>query len=517
MEKQGRLKNSARNLMYGFMAQIIVLLLNFVVRAVFIRCLDSVYLGVNGLFTNILTVLSLAEMGFGTAMVYSMYKPLAEDDTEKLSALMQLYRKVYTVIGIVVALLGISIIPFMDYIIKDKPDIEYLTFIYLMYLSNTVVSYLFFAYKRSILNADQKAYLVSKYRYIFAIVKTSVQIVVLIVFRNFIMYLLIQILCTIIENIAISRTVNKRYPFLVKAVKIKLEKSELQRIKEDVKALILSNIARVALNGTDNIIISSMVGVLWVGKLSNYTLITGSLVMVLSQISTAITGSVGNFVASEKRDRQYLLFKKIDFLNFWFYGFSMIALAVLANPFISIVFDKKLILSQTVVCVIAINFLVEGMLQSLWTFRTTMGLFTQGKYRPLFAATLNIVVSIVLAKYIGILGVLLGTTISRVFVNAWYDPYIIFKHGLQVSVRGYYMEYLKRIVIVGVTLISLLGLRNIIFINGVNIIKFIAMMGITAIVPNVVFLAIYYKSEEFQYFKEMLMKSVNGIIMRGRS
>lgn len=503
MNNASRVHNSKRNLVHGLVSQVITLILNFIVRTFFVKYLSVVYLGVNGLFANILTVLSLAELGFGTAMVYSMYKPLANNDNKKIQALINLYAKVYAIIGIIVAIMGFSLIPFMDYIILDQPNISNLTLIYLLYLINSVSSY-FFAYKKSVLIADQKAYINSQYRYIFSIIRALLQIGILIIYKSFIIYLVIQVLATIAENIFVSHKVNRMYPFLKGKNSEKLSDGELKRIKEDVKALILSNIGRVALDGTDNIIISAKVGVQWVGLLSNYTLVTGSLIMIISQVTAAITGSLGNFIAKEKTERSYELFKKIDFMNYWLYGFSTVCFVILINPFITLWLGDNFTLSWITIIVIGSNFLIDGLLNSLWTFRTTMGLFIQGKYRPIIAALINIIFSLILSQYLGLIGVLLGTTVSKVLVNAWFDPYIIFKHGFKESPKKYYIRYLTRVLLLVIITTIIYIISSFLMSNGITISEFILMAIICGFVSNLTFVLLYYKTPEFKYLLSIL-------------
>lgn len=507
MNKEGRIINSSRNLIYGLISQVITLILGFLVRTFFIIHLNIVYLGVNGLFSNILTVLSLVELGFGTAMIHSMYKPLANKDVTKLQALMNLYAKVYTIVGLAVAVLGLSIIPFMGFIIKDMPDIQNLTIIYILFLMNSVASY-FYANKKSVLFADQKAFINSKYHYIFSTVKSFMQIAVLIIFENFILFLIIQVLATFFENYFVSRKVNIMYPFLKEKNSEVLEKNELTRIKNDVKALILSKIGSVALTGTNNIVISIMIGIQAVGLLSNYTLVTGSLIMIISQLTTAITGSVGNFVAIEKTEKSYELFKKIDLVHYWIYGFSTVGLVILINPLITLWIGKNYTLSLATVIIIGANFMIDGLLNSFWTFRTTMGLFVQGKYRPIIAAIISIAASLILVQFFGLIGVLLGTTCSKVLVNVWYDPYIIFKHGFNKSPKPYYKFYIIRILIL-VVIIAVLQIisKQIIDIENVTIGGFVALGVVTVLLPNIVLLAIYYKTAEFKDIFIMLKRN----------
>lgn len=499
MGQQGRVANSTKNLIYGFLSQFIVLVLNFIVRIVFVRCLGETYLGVNGLFSNILSVLSLAEMGFGTAVTYSLYKPLAEHDQTKINSLMRFYSKVYKGVGLFVGIAGLSILPFLKILIKDTNGIQNLHIIYILFLADSVGSY-FFAYRKTLLNADQKAYICSRYRFVFIFFRGLFQCILLIVFRQFLLYLLTQIVFTFGENLYISKKTAKMYPYLNERDAEKLDEQSVKRIKKDVSALMLSKISSVALHGTDNIIISSFVGINNVGILSNYTLISGSLTMVLSQVSSAIIGSLGNFIASEGKTKHMEMFKKIDFMYFAMYGFCFVCMFSLYNPFISIFFGKEYVFETAIVLVFCLNYLIEGMLQSFWNFRTTMGLFVQGKYRPVFAAIINIVMSIFLANKLGVFGVLAGTTISRLFVNAWYDPYIIYKYGLRCSPLKYYLSYVFKICLLGVLVVIITGFKRCFFPSEYTIGSFFVLCAITVVIAVVGIALPYCRTEEFKYF-----------------
>ncbi len=508
MKEQSRIKNSIYNLFSGIGYRFIITITTFVVRTIFIRCLNEDYLGVNGLYSNILSMLSLTEMGFGTAMVFSMYKPLAENDTKRLSQLMQLYKRVYEIIGTVILVIGLCLVPFLDVLIKDQPNIDGLTFYYILFLLNSVVSYWFFAYRNSLLQADQKAHVLTNYQTVFNLIKSFLQIIVLLQFRNYTLYLVTQILCTIGQNIAIALRVNKEYPDVLKKPEEKLPGEEVRRIFKDVKALLMGKISYVILNSTDNLIISAFIGVRWVGLLSNFTMITEAVSGVLYQVASAITASLGNYFAKEDENSGYNFFKRIDFMNHWLYGFSMIALAILLTPFVTVWLGADYSMSITVSFSLAIRFYIEGYMQTMSTFRSTLGLFTQGQYRGLYAAILNIVLSIALSVPLGVVGVLIGTPLSRLIVQAWYSPLVIHRDGFHRSVKPYYTIVLGRLLLLGIILGICLLISNIVFANGITIISFIVMMFIVAILPNLIFIIIYFRTDEFKYFLNLLLSFI---------
>lgn len=503
-----RLKNSALNLATGLLGRLLTIILNFAVRTIFIHCLDEAYLSVNGLYSNILTVLSLAELGFGSAMVYHMYEPMAKKNYQKVAELLYFYKKAYFAVGMAIVGIGVCIIPFMDVIIKDKPDVPWLTLYYIIFLLNSGLSYCFAACKGTLFLADQKEYVQTNARNTIAIIQTALQVLLLLLFRAYLSYLLIQLAGTLCVNAYVAHLAEKRYPEISKYKNDRLNGDEKRQLLKDTGALFLTKVGHVALNGTDNIIISAVVGVLWVGRLSNYTLICDSATSVLCQITAAITGSLGNFFATEDKHAGYALFKKVEFLNFWLYGFSFIALLILLDPFIRLWAGARFVLGLPVCFAIALNFFVAGYMNTLWVFRSTLGLFKQGKYRPLIVAGLNIVLSIALGKIWGVFGVLFATFLSRAAVNLWYDPIVLHKYGFGVSAKPFFCEYAKRLLLVASLSILLLAVRKFVFLTGVSILGFVIMMVITAIVPNAMFWIAYHKKNEYLYFEDILKNRI---------
>ena len=319
--------------------------------------------------------------------------------------------------------------------------------------------------------------------------------------------MLTQILFTIIENFLIARYSDKKYKAFNNKNINPLSKEEKNSIWKNVRALSISKISHVCLNSTDNIIISTFVGISWVGLLSNFTLIVDAVTGVLSQITQAITASVGNFFAKEEKKAGYELFKKIDFMNFWLYGFSAVAMIILLNPFITLWIGEEYTLNFSTVIVIAVNFLIAGFMSTLWTFRSTLGLFTQGQLRPIVVAVINIIFSIILSFKFGVTGVLAATAISRLCVNFWYDPWIIHKYGFGVSVKPFFKKYLFRVLLlVMIVFVMYILSIKVIFLNGITFISFTLMTVLVLIIPNCVFTICFYNLPEFKYFYKIIKK-----------
>ena len=276
----------------------------------------------------------------------------------------------------------------------------------------------------------------------------------------------------------------------------------------DVKGLMLTNLGHVVLNSTDNIIISSFVGLSWVGLLSNFTLVVDSVTGVLCQITSALSASIGNYFAEKDRKDGYALFQKIVFMNLWLYGFSAICLMTLLNPFIELWLGAKFTLSMTIVYALTANFFVQGYMNTLWTFRSTLGLFTQGWFRPVVVALINIILSILLSFRWGVFGVIIATSIARASVNLWYDPWIIHKYGFQRSVKPFFKMCLIRILQVVSIYIPCMMIKYAIFQNGVTIIRFAVLIVISVGIGAIMFYFFCHRCEEYHFFCNLFIQRI---------
>jgi O-antigen/teichoic acid export membrane protein len=470
-----------------------------VTRTIFIKTLGAEYLGVNGLFTNVLTILSFAELGIGNAIIFNMYKPLATGDQKKIGSLMALYKKAYTIIGIFVAVAGICVVPFLGLIIKDAPDItENISILYILFLANTAVSY-FFAYKKNIIIADQKNYIVLIVTQIVAVLRTIFQIVFLILTHQYIIYLLIQIVCTILENVICAVVANKMYPYL-KNNTIPLAKEETGKIIKDIKALALYKFGSVILNGTDNILISAMIGVREVGLVSNYVLITTSCNSILNKVTDAFTSSVGNLNAISDSQKQYEVFKKIFFITVWIYGFASVGLLTVTQAFITAWVGKNYLLEEAVLIAIVAEFYVKGVHSVAYTYRSTLGYFVEGRWSALAAAAINLFFSIVLCRYIGLTGILIATPIARIFSIGIVDPVLIFKKGFQKNVFEYYLMYAGYLgVIIAIDLVCTFVLSQVHISGWVGVILDII---IVSVVFNTMMMLVFGRTKTFCELKQ---------------
>lgn len=501
-----RIDNSIRNAKYSFLAQIANLMVQFVSRTIFIQILGKEYLGLNGLFGNILTILSLADMGIGTVLVYTMYKPLAEKNYEKIRQLINMYRKIYRSIAIVILCAGICLVPFLHYLIKDMPDIPNLTLIYLLYLANTVTSYLY-VYKISIINADQKNYIVTFNQQVFTVIANLAMIIVLLLTRNFLLYLLTQIVFSITSNFYLSRVAEKLYPYIKDLRNAELSKSEKREIRNSTFAMMLHKIGGVVVSGTDNLLISVMVSLDAVGIYSNYLLIINAVKKIISMYSSSIIASVGNLTVTENTQKMYTVFKRIFYSTFIITAFCATCLLCLINPFIELWLGEGYTFNFACVAVIVAIFYIDGMRQSTLCFIDALGLFKISKLKPILEAITNLILSVLLTLHFGVIGVFLGTALSMLLVCIPWEAYILYKYSFKRSVLKYATLYIKSvflyIVVVSVSLfISSLISTNNLYLN----ILFKTL--ITASTSVIMLLVFTYRTKEFKYFVNLLKSKI---------
>ncbi|MBO1266325.1 hypothetical protein J3A84_14920 [Proteiniclasticum sp. SCR006] len=505
-----RTTHSIRNAKFSVIAQVLGLALNFITRSLFVYLLGAEYLGLNGLFTNILSVLSLAELGVGSAIVYSIYKPLADNDIDKLKTLMRLFRKAYFGIGSIIFIGGMLATPLLDLFITSDTGVKNINFIYWLFLFNSSISY-FFSYKRSLIIADQKKYIDILYQYTGILVTKVMQILVLVLTRNYIGFLLIQILVVFTENYLISRKANRIYPFLSEKNVTKIDDYDKKKIVKNIKALFFHRVGAVVVTGTDNLLISRYVGIIEVGIYSNYLLIISSLKVIYDMLFQSITASVGNLGATESKNKVYDIFKKIDFIGYWIYGFSSIALLILLNPFIKLWLGSQYLFSDYVVALIALNFYIRGMRHSVLTFRDALGIFYYDRYKPIFEALINLIFSILLAIEFGVFGVLLGTLISSITTSLWVEPYVLYKYGFNLKVRDYFERYINKFIFVLIT--SGVMLYIVSLINTDGFLSFFLRIILVTIIPNALFYCVYRSTNEFEYMlglvKRVFLKKDN--------
>ena len=498
MEKT-RTEYSFLNIFTGIGGYLINTVMGFICRIVFTRTLSADYLGISGLFSNILTMLSLAELGIGSAIVYALYKPLAENNQSKICALVQFYRKAYMVIGAVVAIIGLTMFPFLDFIIQDKPNInESLKIIYLLYLFNSVFSY-FFSYRASLLQAAQKNYLVIGINYIITILQSIFQIVVLLATSNYMLYLLIQILGGVLYNIIISNVAKKQYPFILQKGD-SLEKKELKSISKNVKYLVINKFTNMLLSNTNSIITTYFSGLKTTGLMSNYGLFISTINSLLAQMFNGLTASIGNFNVTKNDESKLYLFNTLNLANFWFFGWAAIGILCCSSDLVRLLYGAEYVLDISIPFILALNFYIVGLMNSVWSFKNALGLFKYGRYILIGTSIINLLLSICLGNIWGVFGIQAANVIARILTNVWYEPFALFKFGFHRSpsiyAKKYFLYFLVEIVTCCVCML---------FCSAVNISVIVdpfIKIVICSIIPNTMFYFAFKNKKEFRLLSD---------------
>lgn len=482
--------NSFKNIVTGLSFQIITIILGFVNRSVFLYCLSVDYLGIQGLFSDILSMLSLADLGFSTVMIYSLYEPLAKNDQKKIAALIGFYKKVYLAIAIFFAVVGAALIPFLKYIINLENEIPHLQVYYVLYLANMISSYLV-VYKTNILEADQKGYIIQKYSIIFSIAQSVSMMIFLLLTKNYIVYLVVQVAFTYTKNLFTSFKAEKTYPFIRQ--KEVLKKAEKIVVVKNVGSAFLYRVSGVLINATDNTLISVLVNTSMVGYYSNYSLIVTRLTALINSVFYSITASLGNLVATEGEEKRFRLFKTLQTMSAILSAFCTVCLMYLIQDFILIWLGKEYQLDKFILCAIIVNFFLSISLLPIWIYRDATGLYRKTRYIMLICAFLNILYSVILGKICGLAGILIATSLSRISTYFWYEPRLLFKQYFGKSCKIYFKLLLKNILITAFLILTVNFTSNRIYVDGV--LTFIVKLILTVLISVIVLLLFYHKDE----------------------
>ena len=496
-----RTQNALTNLTWAVLFQAAGILAAFLARKVFVTVLSQTYLGLDGTFANLLTMLSLAELGVGSAITYSLYKPLAQGDEGQILALMGLYQTAYRRIGLTVFGLGALLTPWLPVLIPHLPPIPHISLIYLLFVGNAALSY-GFVYKQSLILADQKQYIVTAFRYSMKLLMLLLQGVGLLLTRNYLVYLIIQLAMTLCSNLLLARKADRLYPLLRRrGERPALEERYRREIGRNIKALFLHKVGAVAVLGTDNLLISYFVGVVEVGIYSNYLLITKGLHVVYGALFSSITAGVGNLGATAEGRQGERVFGRVHFAARWLYGWSAVSLLVLLNPFLTLWLGAEYCFPQEVVGLIALQFYLTGMRTPVSVFREAYGLYWYDRYKPLAEAAVNLAASIGLAIPFGVAGILMGTVLSTLTTCFWIEPLVLYRHGLHAPVGHYVGMYAAGVLdaaAAGVLTWALCAL-----VPGAGWAALVGKGLLCVCVPNGLFLWRHRKGEEWAYYEKL--------------
>lgn len=507
--QQSRTKNSLRNTLFAAIAFVTKMLVQFSVRAVFIRYFIPEYLGVNGLFNNILTVLSLAELGVGNAIVYTMYKPVADNDIEKIKSLVRLYRNMYLIFAGVILTVGLALIPALPYLIKDYGATNIgvnLEVIYVIFLAQTVGGY-FFAYRRALVFAYQRNDIESKVSFAAQVVLAVAQILIIILWNNFYAYCVALFVCTTLDAFIVFLISYKLFPD-IKGKPQKLDKEVTKEIAKNSSAMLCHKISGAVVFSTDSIMISAFIGSSVLGYYSNYTLVTAGLTSIVSLVVTAVKGSIGNYISTKTPEEAFRLYNSLNQGIMWLVGFLAIGAVVCFQDFILIYADNsEYVLGFSTMLLICISFFVNQSRQITAAFKECAGLFWNDRFRPLLESGINLGLDFLLVRFLGINGIILATIISMVTTAIWWEPLVLYKHYFKKPMKSFFAHYISyTVVIVFVCAISYFACY---FMPHGGIGWLIFRFVDAIILPNALFYIIFSRTKEFRYLIDVV-KSILG-------
>lgn len=470
-----RKKIAEKNVFITVITSIICFAFGYAGRMMLAKYLSNEYLGINGLFQDILSILSISELGIATAMSYALYKPVAENDTEHIEKLINLYRRMYTAVALFIAAVGLILVPFLPVLIKDYGSIPHLAWYYLLFLLQTVLSYCCY-YKTAVLTAYQRQHIMSVYYCIGTLTRYTLQIIVLWLTNSFTLYVMVQVVTALLPNIAGSWKAQHDYPFICKDKKVLPDKEERHGIYKNIAAMGMHKIGTVLVNNTDSLIMSSFLGLSVVGIFSNYRLIVNTLTKFVQSAVNSISATVGNLGATESSEKIHSAYKKVYFLCSVCYAYCCAMMMLLFDDYILFGFSSDYLLPKLICIMIVADFYTKGMRTPTLCFRDAMGIFWHDRHKPIFEVIINLVTSIVLVQTMGITGIIAGTLISFALTSFWVDPYVWFRYGIKENWKKNLCKYFVRYVVDAVRLVIISGVT----IKACSFIHYSGFAGIVA-------------------------------------
>ncbi len=500
MKNRSRTENVILNVFFGYIAQIGIFILSFVGRRIFLKFLSADYLGINGLYSNILTILALAELGFDTAAVYSLYKPVAEKNTKLVSSLLRYFKKIYYAMAFAVFAAGLALVPFLKYLIKSDLPQRDLILYYILFLANTVVSY-FVAHKVALLSANQQQRVQKMVTLSANFAMQIMHIVVLILWKNYYIYLIATVCSTVISNLILSIICSRIHPEVFKEKeRVEFEKKP---IIDRITSTFMYKIGAVLVNSTDNILISVLVSTVAVGFYSNYYTVVAAIQGFIAIITTSMVNSIGNLALENNPKKQIDLFNTMLLFYHGVSALGLIGFSLLFNDLITLWLGSEYLFDEKTVYIIAVNFYLTNAVSPVWMFREANGLFNKVKYLILIRAAFNIVLSVFFGMKWGVFGIFLATAVSLIITNFWVEPKILFSKIFNASQNQYWLKQIKYFLVTVVSFICSY------FATGKISGGFIALTAkavIIMIITGSMFLIVSYKAPELSKIKKLLLR-----------
>lgn len=485
MMKSSRQKNSILNASAVFVCKTVQIFLSFAVRRILIINLGEEILGLDGLFSSILQILSLADLGINTAIVYSLYKPIAESNEKKIAALVSFFKRFYFCVGVIIICFGIIFTPFLTYVINFPNDVDHISLYFMVTILGTASSY-FLSSRRIIFEADQRNRIVTVTDMISAVLLQLLQLVVIRLFNRYIVVLVLRITLSITGNIIIYLLGNMQYPYLSKYEKETLDKQVKKELFKNTGAVLCHKIGGVFVTGTDSLIISTFISTIISGYYSNYLSIINSVSFFVTGILNALIPSIGDLKAtSDDIDHHHSILEEVVLINYCMSAFCTICLVSLINPFIVLWVGEKFLFNIHIVILLCTNFYISTMRFGVGTFCTAAGLFKETLVKPIAEGIINLVVSLAMVKTFGVIGIFFGTFISLILGSVWVDPFFLYKKWFKRSSKHYFITYTMMLVVTCILCVAVFYISSALFARSIAcffartlVVIVLAVMGI---------------------------------------
>lgn len=497
--KKSRLHFAILNSSTAFIMSILKMVTQFASRTFFVYLLGVEFLGFNGLFTNVLSMLSLTELGIGASLTHALFKPSAEENYKKMGAYLRASKLVYRWIGILIFMLGLLLIPFLPALLKGTHVTNEVVAYFLLFLANSVVSY-FFTYNRNILIAVQKNYLIEVIDFLVTTVGALIQILILYLTKSYAYYLVTMIVTTVLSNAIITIFAKKESFYRFIDFSQKLNKTEIQQLKKDTLGNMASKIGTFFVFGTDNLLLSGFVGVTMVGIYSNYTLVINGITTLFGQLINPLAGTIGNLASTGNKVSYRHAYFKLYFLNYLLVYFAGLSLLYGINPLMKLWFGTKLMLDYNTVILCIINFYIGFLRRTQLSFTNSFGLFWHQRWKSLFEAGLNFILSLLFLTVfqLGVNGVLLGTILSSIIVVVWYEPYVIYRHVLDLPFRSFLILYGKQLFIFAIGFVASLAFKEV-YPTPTSLIQLVIALMVQLFPLAFIFLIFYWKDQNLHF------------------
>ena len=515
-----RSKKVLINSIFGMAGYAILMLSNFITRSVFVDQLGLSMAGVDTTFKNFLQVLSLAELGLSTGLLYKLYKPIEDKDNREIKKVLNFYKQAYKVIASIF-MGGAVVLSFVvNFFIEDTDKSPlYISFLFILYAGDTVASYLF-ANRKALIVADQNNYLVNRNDAFISLITLISQVTLLYLTKSFIVYALVKIVCRLIGASLIGNKFRKMYPEITKdKSKETIKGDEKKSLIKNMSAMLCHRIGGVSVTATGSAITSKMLGTVQAGIYGNYTIITTALMQLVTQVFNGVTASFGNIITVESKETIYKRFKLLYFFNYLVFSFFTVSVGVIIQPFMKLWMhgDPNSLFADRTVVLLLCYFYVFGIRRVILMAKDSAGLYRQDQWFAIVEAILNIVMSIVFVLWFkSIDGIILANVLSMLIIPLWTQPYLVYKYVLNAKLGSYYVRYVIYFAMTAGLYVVTSLVANKLTANISNLFVELIVRGMLCVaIPNLINVIVFARTQEFKDLITLLLGVVKKKTKKG--